>query len=170
MSRFHNTRLVVKLPAIMIALTALSVLVASIAAYNQSRNALTEEAFGRLSAASQGPATRLNDLLHTVDADLFALAYDTATVDGLIEFTEAFAEINNPLQALQRSYIEDNPHPAGQKNNLNEGNANGRYDTIHAHFHSGMNARLNAMEYYDCLLYTSPSPRDLSTSRMPSSA
>ena len=26
------------------------------------------------------------------------------------------------------------------------------------------------LEYYDCLLYTSPSPRDLSTSRMPSSA
>ena len=25
-------------------------------------------------------------------------------------------------------------------------------------------------EVYDCLLYTSPSPRDLSTSRMPSSA
>ena len=25
-------------------------------------------------------------------------------------------------------------------------------------------------EYLDCLLYTSPSPRDLSTSRMPSSA
>ena len=24
--------------------------------------------------------------------------------------------------------------------------------------------------FYDCLLYTSPSPRDLSTSRMPSSA
>ena len=26
------------------------------------------------------------------------------------------------------------------------------------------------MQSYDCLLYTSPSPRDLSTSRMPSSA
>ena len=25
-------------------------------------------------------------------------------------------------------------------------------------------------DFYDCLLYTSPSPRDLSTSRMPSSA
>ena len=25
-------------------------------------------------------------------------------------------------------------------------------------------------DWYDCLLYTSPSPRDLSTSRMPSSA
>ena len=28
----------------------------------------------------------------------------------------------------------------------------------------------NASRYYICLLYTSPSPRDLSTSRMPSSA
>ena len=27
-----------------------------------------------------------------------------------------------------------------------------------------------SIEFYDCLLYTSPSPRDLSTSRMPSSA
>ena len=26
------------------------------------------------------------------------------------------------------------------------------------------------VDYYGCLLYTSPSPRDLSTSRMPSSA
>ena len=29
---------------------------------------------------------------------------------------------------------------------------------------------LKAMKYIACLLYTSPSPRDLSTSRMPSSA
>ena len=29
---------------------------------------------------------------------------------------------------------------------------------------------LKAYKIYDCLLYTSPSPRDLSTSRMPSSA
>ena len=37
---------------------------------------------------------------------------------------------------------------------------------------SGVSAALNLLgiEYYFCLLYTSPSPRDLSTSRMPSSA
>ena len=29
---------------------------------------------------------------------------------------------------------------------------------------------INSIEYDPCLLYTSPSPRDLSTSRMPSSA
>ena len=31
-------------------------------------------------------------------------------------------------------------------------------------------AKINATKGYGCLLYTSPSPRDLSTSRMPSSA
>ena len=31
-------------------------------------------------------------------------------------------------------------------------------------------ARLSSVQYINCLLYTSPSPRDLSTSRMPSSA
>ena len=37
--------------------------------------------------------------------------------------------------------------------------------------HLGPDSRdRTAMIYEDCLLYTSPSPRDLSTSRMPSSA
>ena len=33
-----------------------------------------------------------------------------------------------------------------------------------------LNVRLDNMSAFPCLLYTSPSPRDLSTSRMPSSA
>ena len=36
---------------------------------------------------------------------------------------------------------------------------------------TGINTyKWNVANYEDCLLYTSPSPRDLSTSRMPSSA
>ena len=42
----------------------------------------------------------------------------------------------------------------------------------HAGYVAGANAALEALEEQrnGCLLYTSPSPRDLSTSRMPSSA
>ena len=36
--------------------------------------------------------------------------------------------------------------------------------------HLGEKVTLNLLQRYYCLLYTSPSPRDLSTSRMPSSA
>ena len=39
-----------------------------------------------------------------------------------------------------------------------------------AHFHARFKAIARRYRYVICLLYTSPSPRDLSTSRMPSSA
>ena len=40
----------------------------------------------------------------------------------------------------------------------------------HSVEHAIKRAGIEAAEVDDCLLYTSPSPRDLSTSRMPSSA
>ena len=55
---------------------------------------------------------------------------------------------------------------------------NSRLDTMQAvvlnvklpHLRTWSDARADNARRYDCLLYTSPSPRDLSTSRMPSSA
>ena len=47
----------------------------------------------------------------------------------------------------------------------------GRKDcVVFAHTNARARPKLRAALTYDCLLYTSPSPRDLSTSRMPSSA
>ena len=45
----------------------------------------------------------------------------------------------------------------------------GRVEFIAGHFDEAKEVAFNR-EYKTCLLYTSPSPRDLSTSRMPSSA
>ena len=42
--------------------------------------------------------------------------------------------------------------------------------TLRTHLPEGKSAVGDVSDYYTCLLYTSPSPRDLSTSRMPSSA
>ena len=43
-------------------------------------------------------------------------------------------------------------------------------DTLHVTEHSLVEVPTTSSNAYTCLLYTSPSPRDLSTSRMPSSA
>ena len=45
-----------------------------------------------------------------------------------------------------------------------------RLNSFTAEMHEEMQAALTVIETDPCLLYTSPSPRDLSTSRMPSSA
>ena len=42
--------------------------------------------------------------------------------------------------------------------------------TVVKHQLESVKELFEAEQYYHCLLYTSPSPRDLSTSRMPSSA
>ena len=46
----------------------------------------------------------------------------------------------------------------------------GFVDTEFSEPHLGCEVKLEDIKYYNCLLYTSPSPRDLTTSRMPSSA
>ena len=46
----------------------------------------------------------------------------------------------------------------------------GHLGFIGSHVYEYFTSQGHYVEGYDCLLYTSPSPRDLSTSRMPSSA
>ena len=43
-------------------------------------------------------------------------------------------------------------------------------DHLRIRLHTAKNDIAKVTVFYNCLLYTSPSPRDLSTSRMPSSA
>ena len=43
-------------------------------------------------------------------------------------------------------------------------------EVVHLLVGAGLQLRQSALQGISCLLYTSPSPRDLSTSRMPSSA
>ena len=45
-----------------------------------------------------------------------------------------------------------------------------QYAFIRKQVEAGMQEVLSNAQFINCLLYTSPSPRDLSTSRMPSSA
>ena len=62
------------------------------------------------------------------------------------------------------------PLPLEQANTLNYANMLGIEDVSHfAQLHATPWGEPTAI-HKDCLLYTSPSPRDLSTSRMPSSA
>ena len=50
-------------------------------------------------------------------------------------------------------------------------NQQGRYQALYANIETAQASRANVKRGINaCLLYTSPSPRDLSTSRMPSSA
>eukprot|EP00829_Urostomides_striatus_P009084 TRINITY_DN20035_c0_g1_i1.p4 TRINITY_DN20035_c0_g1~~TRINITY_DN20035_c0_g1_i1.p4 ORF type:complete len:115 (+),score=57.19 TRINITY_DN20035_c0_g1_i1:42-347(+) len=77
---------------------------------------------------------------------------DGKQIAGLIDFGDAMATVPEFDLAWRYSYTEED----------NAWNA----------FLEGYGTEFNRKKFvlYGCLLYTSPSPRDLSTSRMPSSA
>ena len=76
----------------------------------------------------------------------------------------ARGQINNSLRSILTNFRSA---AAPTSVNLTASGANiGEQDGM---LYRHANANVNAL-YISCLLYTSPSPRDLSTSRMPSSA
>ena len=88
-------------------------------------------------------------------------------------------KINNPIfNELKGSYCKERTNPNlltwsedFEKPNLSKSDwtyAKGNSFIYKGNLVSGWGN--NELQYYSCLLYTSPSPRDLSTSRMPSSA
>ena len=81
-----------------------------------------------------------------------------AWIEGNMIFRNA--GVNEISKSLKRQY------------NVEVFNGTTRLDNIqfNASFNTNSEDIENFLYYFSCLLYTSPSPRDLSTSRMPSSA
>ena len=69
-------------------------------------------------------------------------------------------EIKSAFRKLARQFHPD-LHPYDEKAEFEFKEINEAYEIL---------SDKDKKKSYDCLLYTSPSPRDLSTSRMPSSA
>eukprot|EP00831_Metopus_contortus_P072414 TRINITY_DN66088_c0_g1_i2.p1 TRINITY_DN66088_c0_g1~~TRINITY_DN66088_c0_g1_i2.p1 ORF type:complete len:242 (-),score=26.31 TRINITY_DN66088_c0_g1_i2:89-814(-) len=69
--------------------------------------------------------------------------------------------------AFTKHFVTINPNVSLSSRQIITGAFYGVYTS---RWKSGKSAALDKQELRDCLLYTSPSPRDLSTSRMPSSA
>ena len=93
---------------------------------------------------------------------------ESLTNDSELEFTEQEQDGFYIVRAILSSII--NPERVTHKDTLNWCNVlldeNSWRQIVRFHFN---NSKKMKLEIY-CLLYTSPSPRDLSTSRMPSSA
>ena len=82
------------------------------------------------------------------------------------------------VSALADTFNVDQDHSqiAWQVDHLGIAQTHGRFDRFSGSFDTGSSPTLmfeieaKSVNTNSCLLYTSPSPRDLSTSRMPSSA
>lgn len=152
MKSIFRPNLTVKLPLLMVGLSFFVITVTTFLAYFQSKEALIFEAENKLEAAATGPAGTLSELLLLLERDINALARDHSVVEAAIAFEEVFREIEDPVADLQSAYIDDNPHPLGEKDKLYDAGTGTAYDALHAEFHDGFHARQSEMGYYDVFL------------------
>lgn len=123
------------------------------AAVFQSSLAAREAAENRLTAIAGERSNALTAYLDTIEVDLLTTAHHFGTVDAVVDFSEAWEQLNRPMADLQRLYIEGNPHPTGQKENLDAANDESRYSQLHAQYHPWFREFLRARGYYDIFLF-----------------
>ncbi len=58
----------------------------------------------------------------------------------------------DPGDRLRALYIEDNPHPTGQKENLDFASDGSAYSGVHADYHPWLRTFLRDRGYYDIFL------------------
>jgi methyl-accepting chemotaxis protein len=143
-----------KLPAVVAALAALAALATGTAGYLKAasdRAALTATALAEAAVARRDA---LEAYLATISRDLDAVATNPHTLEALTALRTGYAELGtNAEAALQKAYITDNPHPLGQKENLDTAEDGSIYSQAHARLHGWFRSFLRNNGYYDIFLF-----------------
>lgn len=134
-------------------LVLLNVTIVAIAAY-QMQDALHEEAKNKLNLSRVAKAIEVRDYFAATDENLLLIASNPNTIGALTDLKDAWLDIGeNQTQALQQSYIDNNPFPAGEKQKLNAAEDESYYSSVHAVFHPWFRSLLETRGLSDVFLF-----------------
>jgi len=152
---WKNTAMSLKLPVI-IAIPAIVLLLAagSVVTYR----AVTEFGNERKAAYETLLRERSNALetwLDDIAAEVSALALNGSVALGIKDFGRGWMPVNDeePGDYLRRLYLDENPHPAGQKDELITAGDKSVWTLRHKKYHEGFRAYQRARGFYDMFLF-----------------
>ena len=142
-----------KLPLMVASLAILSAIITGVVAYSIGSYELRIEAENKTTALVEARKEFLSYYLDTIKTDVSALTDNDMTVDGLTAFEKGWEELGDKAEAtLQKLYIDDNPHPNGEKHKLDRAKDDSSYSKAHGHFHPWFRHFLEERGYYDVFL------------------
>ncbi len=143
-----------KIPAVIIAAALISTLAVGLASYFQAASTIGIEAENKLTALAKVRATALQDYLASIRQDLSILSGNETVLQATVDFTTAWNQLGPQAQNdLQRLYITDNPHPTGQKEELDRASDSSLYSDLHGRYHPWLRSFLRERGYYDVFLF-----------------
>ena len=149
-----SLRYTAKLPLIIIGSAVLMAGGVGISDYVNASREVRHQVELRLETILTTRQNALADYLEAIEKDLLIVAASPFTRRAILEFGRAFDEIGAAPEAyLQRHYIAENPHPTGEKENLDAASDGSRYSQYHADYHPWFRTFLRARGYYDIFLF-----------------
>ena len=148
------SRLNWKLPLAIVGLGSLVASGVGTGAYLTAASSLEAEAQIQLNATLLNRKATLENYLHSIEEDLRIVATSITTRWALDGFSAGWEDIEgNPTEELQRLYIAENPHPTGQKENLDSADDDSTYSDVHDLYHPWFRNFLRERGYYDIFLF-----------------
>ncbi len=152
--KFRKMAIARKLPLMIVGAGGLVGICVGIFAYLSAAASLEHEAKVRLDALLESHKASLEVYLSNIEQDLRIVASSVTSRWAVMGFSEGWSEFDDrPGEALQRLYIEKNPHPTGQKENLDAANDQSTYSEVHALYHPWFRKFLRERGYYDIFLF-----------------
>lgn len=146
-------KLVHKLPLLVVAASILAAVVVSFVAIRAVERQGVSAAEEKLVAIRSAHASALNMYLTGIEQNLAVLARNRYLLQGFGEFISSYETLSGEDQArLRRAYMEDNPHPHGEKEKLDFAADGSQYSRIHGRFHDWFRYFIERRGYSDLFL------------------
>ncbi len=154
---FNNIKIRTRLPIMIAGLILLAIIPMTLSAIYQQSEALKKAETNKFNALTEARLHELDLYLDGIKQDILIQSSSDAVISALKDYQMAWEELRqtgkNPETWLQNAYIENNPHPAGEKEKLDAADFGTLYDMAHRNHHHWFRDMLYAREYYNIFLF-----------------
>ena len=147
-------KIAIKMPALVVLSATVLALSLGYLSYNSASNSAIKNGKDRIIGILENRKYSLETYLNTIEEDIISVAANPFTYQAEKAFHDAWAALgDNAEKTLQDAYINNNPHPLGEKEKLDVAETGTVYDEAHATYHPWFRTFLQQRGYYDIFLF-----------------
>ena len=153
-TKFNVSKIATKIPALIVVSALLSCAIFGTLNYFATADALSVAAKNKMNALLEARRQALRDYLTSIEQDIRFQADNPTVKSAVKSFVSAWTRLGEtPTERLHLAYIEDNPHPVGEKQNLDKAEDGSRYSKVHERYHPWFRRFAQERGYYDLFLF-----------------
>lgn len=143
-----------KLPGAMAVLSILAAVITGGISYFETSVSEHKRVNDNLMHLADTKMANAKEFFATAQNQLEALAQSPQILNAYDKLSYAYYELGPDAEGiLQKSYIDDNQNPFGEKDKLISANNSTKYDAIHKEIHPWMRSILKTNDFYDIFLF-----------------